>query len=226
MLDSYDVYLFDIDGTLLNCSDAVHYYAFCDALHQLAGRPLTLEGVTTHGNTDVGILRDALSLSNVSEDQWRPRLAEIRASMCRFVQQHSAEMCISLCPGVVEMLAHLRSQGALLGVATGNLEGIGRTKLERGGLLDQFDFGGFSDGYEYRVDVFRGALETIQPLMAEDAQVCVVGNTPQDIHAARIHGLEVIAVATGVHSYEQLLAESPDWCLHSLRDIVKSTGFS
>ncbi len=30
--DAYDAYLFDIDGTLMNCTDAVHYFAFCEAL--------------------------------------------------------------------------------------------------------------------------------------------------------------------------------------------------
>ena len=72
--DCFDAYLFDIDGTLLNCSDAVHYFAFCNTLSAIAGRPFTLEGVTAHGNTDVGILRDALALAGVDAAVWRPRL--------------------------------------------------------------------------------------------------------------------------------------------------------
>ena len=51
---------FDIDGTLLHCTDAVHYFAFCEALKSVAGQSMTLEGVTAHGNVDTGILRDAL----------------------------------------------------------------------------------------------------------------------------------------------------------------------
>ena len=61
--DAFDAYLFDIDGTLINCKDAVHYFAFCAALKSLSGRNLNLDGVTAHGNTDVGILRDALMLA-------------------------------------------------------------------------------------------------------------------------------------------------------------------
>ncbi len=120
--DRYDVYLFDIDGTLLECTDAVHYFAFCDALHLLAGRPLNLDGVTAHGNTDNGILRDALTLANVPEAAWRPRLAEARAAMCRQVEASQAELCVAVLPHVRTVLDHLRSRGALLGVATGNLE--------------------------------------------------------------------------------------------------------
>ena len=220
--DSYDAYLFDIDGTLLNCSDAVHYFAFCEVLQQVAGHPMNLDGVTTHGNTDIGILRDALRLANIPDEQWRPLMAQIRTSMCEFVQQRATDLRITVSPGALDVLSHLSSRGALLGVATGNLEGIGRLKLERAGLLDQFDFGGFSDSYEFRSDVFRGALERISPLIGEDAHVCVVGDTPEDIRAARAHRLDVIAVATGIYSYEALQAESPDWCLHSLRDVLKA----
>ena len=57
----------DIDGTLLNCMDAVHYFAFCDALSEVAGRALNLDGVVTHGNTDEGILRDAFAVGGVAE---------------------------------------------------------------------------------------------------------------------------------------------------------------
>ena len=52
--DAYDAYLFDIDGTLLNATDAVHYFAFCEALTLLAGRPINLDGVNAHGNVDNG----------------------------------------------------------------------------------------------------------------------------------------------------------------------------
>src|SRR5579875_452703 len=39
--DEFDAYLFDVDGTLMNCTDAVHYFAFNDAISAVAGRPLT-----------------------------------------------------------------------------------------------------------------------------------------------------------------------------------------
>ena len=217
--DRYDAYLFDIDGTLLECTDAVHYFAFCGALQSLAGRSLNLDGVTAHGNTDIGILRDALTLANVPEQTWRGRLAEIRASMCRHVEEHQSELCAAALPAVTVILDHLRSRSAVLGVATGNLEGIGRLKLQHCGLLSYFAFGGYSDHYEYRSDVFRGALEKARSIAGADAVVCVIGDTPADVQAARSNGLDVIAVATGIYSFEQLAQEKPEWCLHSLEDL-------
>ncbi len=218
--DEFDAYLFDIDGTLLSCTDAVHYFAFCEALGTLAGRPLNLDGVTAHGNTDVGILRDALALAGVPDETWRPRIAETREAMCRFVDERRADLCATLLPFVPEVLERLRAKGAVLGVATGNLEGIGRLKLEHCGLLRWFDFGGYSDPYEYRRDVFAGALGKARALAGADAAVCVVGDTPEDVRAARANGLGVVAVATGIYSPEELRAERPDWCVRSLGDLL------
>src|SRR5258707_2979384 len=52
-----DAYLFDIDGTLLNSRDGVHYNSFHAALRAAFGITAQIDGVPVHGNTDVGILR-------------------------------------------------------------------------------------------------------------------------------------------------------------------------
>ncbi|MFL6305055.1 MAG: HAD family hydrolase, partial [Candidatus Sulfotelmatobacter sp.] len=98
--DTFDAYLFDIDGTLIRCEDIVHYSAFCEAMQSVAGRPLTLEGVVAHGNTDVGILRDAFLLAGISDDAWRPRVDAIQQAMCRFVHKHEGELCVTVLPRV------------------------------------------------------------------------------------------------------------------------------
>ena len=217
--DSYDAYLFDIDGTLLECTDAVHYHAFCEVLQSLAGRPLTLDGITAHGNTDVGIMRDVLHLADVPDAAWRGRVPEAIGALCRYVKDRRSEICAAALPSATTVLDYLQSRDALLGVATGNLEEIGKLKLEHCGLLHYFVFGGYSDKFEYRGDVFRAALEQARSIAGADASVCVVGDTPADIQAAHANGLDVIAVATGVYPFEILAAEAPEWCLHSLTEL-------
>ena len=87
--DAFDAYLFDIDGTLINCTDATHYFAFCEALQELSGQPLNLDGVTAHGNTDVGILRDVLTEAGIPESEWRGRIREACNGMADFVERRS-----------------------------------------------------------------------------------------------------------------------------------------
>lgn len=219
--DEFDAYLFDVDGTLLNCKDAVHYFAFCEALKSLSGRDLNLDGVTAHGNTDIGILRDALALAGIPEATWRPHLAGACSSMCEYVHAHRDQIDMNALPGVKDLLQHLRDRRAVLGIATGNLAGIGRVKLESCDLLRYFDFHAFSDDLEHRNDVFNRALEHARTIAGSRATICAVGDTPADIRAARHHGISVIAVATGIHSREQLSAEQPDLCLSSLSVLLR-----
>ena len=218
--DEYDAYLFDVDGTLLNCKDAVHYFAFCEALKELSGRELNLEGVTAHGNTDIGILRDALILAGVSEADWRPRISEACNSMGSYVENNRHSIITDAQPATREVLQHLRERKAVLGVATGNLESIGKIKLESCGLLQHYDFFAYSDELECRADVFCRALEKARDQTNPDAAICAVGDTPADVRAARYHRINVNAVATGIHSREELSREQPDLCLSSLSELI------
>lgn len=221
--DEFDAYLFDIDGTLLHCTDAVHYFAFNDALSSVAGRPLTIDGVVAHGNVDLGILRDAFARADVAEELWRPKIAEIMDRMGAFVSARKSELTITVLPQVQEVLHHLRARGAVLGTATGNLALIGRAKLEAVELADAFDFFGWSDGCESRGEVFRKALASARELTDADAAVCVVGDTPADVRAARENDLSVIAVATGIYNFETLEAEKPDLLVRSFHELLPAS---
>ena len=218
--DGFDGYLFDIDGTLLNCMDAVHYFAFCNALSTVAGRPLNLDGVVTHGNTDEGILRDAFALGSVGDDAWRPHIDNIRAQMGAEVESNRGDLRMDVLPGVRPLLAHLKGKGAVLSTATGNLARIGEAKLQACKLREFFDLGGYSDGYETRAEVFRAALQRLRERIGDVGTVCVFGDTPADVQAAHVNGLEVVAVATGIFTYEQLAAESPELCVRTLADLA------
>ena len=72
---AFDAYLFDIDGTLLNSRDPVHYEAFLIAMRELSGRAVSLDGVTLHGSTDPLILLAALERAGISRGRRPPRAA-------------------------------------------------------------------------------------------------------------------------------------------------------
>jgi len=137
-------------------------------------------------------------------------MAEALDGMCAFVREQRKQICGEVLPGVRSALGYLRRRGVLLGVVTGNLERVGRIKLDCCGLAEYFDFGAYSDGCECRTEVFRNAVVQARSLAGPAATVCAVGDTPADVKAAREVGIDVIAVATGIHSEEQLQAERPD----------------
>ena len=127
-------------------------------------------------------------------------------------------------PGVNEVLRYLAQRGALLGVASGNLEAIGWIKVEKAGLREWFHFGGFSDQLPDRAELVKQAAIKAREMDAHrgraGAKICVVGDTPRDIEAARANSLSVIAVATGRSSFDELLQCRPDACVSSLADLL------
>jgi phosphoglycolate phosphatase len=209
---AFDAYLFDIDGTLLNSRDAVHYQAFLVAMRELYGRPVALDGVTLHGSTDPLILLAALERAGISEAAARAALPAVLARMCDEVEARSAELNSEICPAVPQLLAELKAAGKLLAVASGNIERIGWAKLKAAGISEFFSFGSFSDRNESRTEIFRwGAQQARQ--ICRNARVCFVGDTPADVYAAKSCGFPVIAVATGIYSLVELSKSEPEMCI-------------
>jgi phosphoglycolate phosphatase-like HAD superfamily hydrolase len=221
-----DAYLFDIDGTLLRSRDRIHFHAFAESVHQVTGLRVSLEGVSLHGGTDTAILREAFELAGIAPAAWEPQREEILAAMRAIVAGRRAEMDLWTMPGVREMLTYLAARGALLGLATGNLEEIGWIKVEETGLREWFRFGGFSDRFELRPEMVRDAARQARALAGDGATVCVVGDTPRDITAAHANDLPVIAVATGNYSWEQLAALEPEVCAVSLAALLETVPAS
>jgi len=220
--DAQDAYLFDIDGTLLRSRDRIHFNSFSTSIRQVTGLEVTLTGVVLHGGTDTAILAEAFELAGVPAEAWEPQLEAILEAMRQDVCGQRSAMQLWMMPGVQETLRHLAERGALLGLATGNLELIGWTKVEEIGLREWFRFGGFSDRFPVRSAMVADAVAKARELLdgKADATICVVGDTPRDIEAARANGLPVIAVATGNYPFEELAALEPDVCAVSLAALM------
>jgi phosphoglycolate phosphatase-like HAD superfamily hydrolase len=221
--DEQNAYLFDIDGTLLRDPDRIHMGSFVPSVLQVTGFEVSLDGVPVYGSTDTAILREACRQAGIPSQVLEPQVAAILDAMCQTVAKQRDQMRIVLMPGVRDALAHLARKGALLGVATGNLEAIGWIKIEKAGLREWFHFGGFSDHFPIRAELVANAVRKAREMAGAGARVCVVGDTPRDIAAARANALPVIAVATGNYSFEALLEGRPEVCASSLADLLAQT---
>jgi phosphoglycolate phosphatase len=220
--DAADAYLFDIDGTLLNSRDAVHYFAFRTAVRQVLGIEAGIDGVPVHGNTDPGILRAALRQAGVPDDVVDAHMAEIVEHMIAEVQRNGHDLRPELCPSILELISYLRARGKLLGAASGNLAPIGWLKLEKAGLRPMFAFGSFSFPRESRAEIFLHGIAEARERLGPQAIVTVVGDTPSDIEAARAVEAPVIALATGIFSFPDLMACHPDACFACATDLLRN----
>jgi phosphoglycolate phosphatase-like HAD superfamily hydrolase len=211
--------LFDIDGTLLRRAGPDHRQALVAAVKKTTGIETTTEGIAVQGMLDRDILAAMLRNAGASD-------ALIRRGMPRMVahaQWTYARRCPDLrrrvCPGVKMLLYKLARRGIPAGLVTGNLTRIGWKKMERAGLRQYLRFGAFAELARDRPGLVRIALEHArqQGWIDRASPVALVGDHPNDIRAARAHGVRAIAVATGLVGAEELAAHSPDVLVQDMR---------
>ncbi|HZZ79013.1 MAG TPA: haloacid dehalogenase-like hydrolase [Gemmataceae bacterium] len=210
--------LFDIDGTLL-ASGGAGKAALELAFTEIFAIPLRVQ-IPYSGRTDRAIARDLLHSHDIepSADNWQRLLTGYLARLPASLNRHDGRVL----PGILGVLATLRQRNDVaLGLLTGNVRAGARVKLGHYGLFEHFAFGGFGDHHFDRDDVAREALAATRTHLGREPvleRVFVIGDTPLDVKCARAIGAKVIAVATGVHSYEQLREARADLTLHDLSD--------
>ena len=222
LLPPADVYVFDIDGTLLNSRDLVHWNAFRRGMIEAYGVDATIEGIPCHGMTDISILRAALTRAGIENGEFEAQLPRAIEVLCREVERFKEDFRPEVCPGVKDLLRALEGSGHLLGVASGNLESVGWHKISAAGLREFFSFGSFSDRSETRAGIFRNAIREAERRLGFGASVCFVGDTPADVHAAKEVGAPVVAVATGIFSFHQLEACYPNVCITRCSELLST----
>lgn len=214
-----ELFLFDIDGTLLRGSTQVHRQAFAEVFKSFYGIDTSLDGLQAAGRTDTWLFEEPLRHAGLPESDIRKCMPEAFKAMEAYVDQHLDDLHDKVLPGVRQVLAALDEDGALLGLLTGNLRGIAFAKMRKAGLAQYFDTGGFGGESVDRAHLVPVALRhageatghTIQP-----GRAVVIGDTPLDIAAGANCGTKTVGVATGPFSLEQLAEAGADLVLSSL----------
>jgi phosphoglycolate phosphatase len=217
----FDAYLFDIDGTLLNSRDAVHYNAFHSAIRTLLGCEARIDNVPVHGNTDIGILKAVTEAGNIPVSALTTHRAAILQHMCEEVERNAADLRPELCPAIRSVLQDLHTAGKLMGIVSGNLEPIGWRKLQVAGIRHYFTIGSFSDRHDTRVEIFRWGAAEARKQLGLNARVCFIGDTPSDIAAARALDTPIVAVATGIYPLSELNKLGAHVCIPCFEDLLQ-----
>ncbi len=213
------IFLFDIDGTLLNTGGAGQR-AMEQALQTVFGLESIDGNVLAAGRTDRAITTDLLVNHGIDHDD------EIWSTFLRAYLTHLpealAELKGAVLPGITALLETLSSrEDVAMGLLTGNFREGAVLKLKHYKLDHHFLFGGYGDDHPDRDDVARLALaaahEHVGRVIPAD-RVWVIGDTPADIRCARAIGARAVGVATGIYSYEQLDQATPDHLYHDFSD--------
>jgi phosphoglycolate phosphatase len=126
---------------------------------------------------------------------------------------------VKLLPGVGELLEALEKRGINLGLITGNIESVAKTKLGDVGIWHYFSVGGFgNDPHATRADLVTVAIYKAGFTKAIN-DVHVIGDTPRDIAAAQDAGIKhTVGVANGYKSVQELIDAGAEVALEDFRD--------
>jgi phosphoglycolate phosphatase-like HAD superfamily hydrolase len=220
------ILLWDIDGTLIRSARTGMFRDYtAPAIEVVFGTAGRLSELSVSGMTDLQIVAEALRDEGFTPEQIRERIVELRSVYMREMERvtGASEPVFYLLPGVREVLeavaANPRYASALL---TGNLEPAAHLKMRLVGLSNFFQLpGAFGDDSHDRRDLpalARARINDHLGLELEPFQLIVIGDTPNDIACAKHFGARAVAVATGRHTAQDLMAHEPDALLTDLSD--------
>jgi phosphoglycolate phosphatase len=209
VIPRFPVYLFDIDGTLLDSAEDV-----CGAIQQViaaAGGPAApfeylKSFIGFHLNAPFGELFPGYTQAQIDGliQQYRSVYLARRHQSTRVF------------PGVVEAL---EATGGRKGTATTKGTPTTRAVLEQFGLLSYFDHVQGTDGFPCKPapDVI---LTSLAALGARPEDCLMVGDSPADMEAGKRAGVKTCAVLYGYGKREDLARFQPDYWLADLRELA------
>jgi phosphoglycolate phosphatase len=202
--------------------------AMSSAFEELFGVPDALGNAPLAGRTDSWILNDLADAHDIPPAS--PALARFPEVYYRHLARELAGPIPpgkrhGVMPGVRALLDALAARDDVyLALLTGNYETSARMKLELFDLWRYFTCGAFGDAAPDRNGLLPRAAARVAacggPSVAY-ANTIVIGDTPLDVECAKASGARSIAVATGMHSLEELRACEPDVVLADLSDTQK-----
>ena len=218
MVTKKTLFLFDIDGTLIDAGKAAGA-AFEEAFFAVFGIKDSCKGINKSGKTDLQIL-DSISQKLFARAFTLEEISTLNAVYSAKLSNHLQADPPQVLPGVRNILTELRdSTIALLALQTGNIAPAAKAKLSAVGLWSFFRTGGFGDYERSRSAIVHAAYEKCLSCETSDIiRTCIIGDSPGDITAAKDNNFMSIAVASGSFGKEDLALYSPDYVLGSLTD--------
>jgi HAD superfamily hydrolase (TIGR01509 family) len=210
VIPAFPVYLFDIDGTLLDSAQDI-----CGAVQQALDAvpdspPVTFDFLKSY------IGRHLFDLfGDVFPGAPQSRLDELLAHY-RQIYPTRGHKLTRVYPGVVEGLTAL---GGRKGTATTKGTPTTRTVLEQFELLRFIDHVQGTDGFPCKPapDVIFTALKA---LSASPEDCLFVGDSAADMEAGRRAGVKTCAVTYGYGKREDLAVFTPDYWVDDLRELA------
>lgn len=214
--------LFDIDKTLL-VGSTLHYKALKNALSEVYGIENPPAVANMQGMTDLKIICSILSQENMDLKTVKLSLNKCMELMYINFKEALQKKDLVVLDGVKVLLQNFKRLDVPLGLVTGNMKDIAWLKMEKVGLKEYFQFGGFGDKVLKRSELVKNALEASESKLGiiDKGKIFLVGDTPRDILGGQKLGVRTVGVATGDFSKEELAIAGAEFIFKDLTNTKK-----
>jgi phosphoglycolate phosphatase len=207
-IPEFPVYLFDVDGTLMNSATDI-----CGAVQEV---------LIARGRTDVDdpYLRSYIGrhLYDLFLDLGYPvELHEEMLAEYRAIYKGREHTLTTVYPGVDEMLSAL---GGRKSTATTKGTPTTRHVLEHFGLIRYFDHVQGTDGFPAKPEP-NVLLKSIELFGVQPEDCLMVGDAPSDMEAGRRAGVKICAVRYGYGDPAEMAKWEPDYWIDDPRDLIR-----
>ena len=216
-MKTYDVLLFDLDGTLTDPSVGITNSVMYALRHMGVEPP---ERRTLYKFIGPPLMDSFAQEYGFSQEEARQAISWYREYF-----QDRGIFENAPYPGIADVLHALRGTGKRLLVATSKPEIFARRILERFGLIDAFEFVAGANLDETRTrkhEVIAYALETCG--ICEKDSAVMIGDREHDVLGARREGLDCIGVLYGFGSREELLGAGAIALAETVWDVGRLLG--
>jgi beta-phosphoglucomutase-like phosphatase (HAD superfamily) len=209
-----NLYLFDIDGILVNIN-RLHLQSYRQDYKDV----LKLEVpdkviISTFGMSDYEMHLKILGMLNLSATKELVR--KLIAVHTKNFEDILISKQVKPLKGVVKLLKNLKKSKEYVFVITGNTKEHAELILKRAGLKFFFDYISYADGKSSRAKIVKNAVNMAVKKGYKFKNVIVIDDTHYGIRAGKCVHAFVIAVATGSESFNFLKKEKPDLLLNDL----------
>lgn len=209
--------LFDLDGTLVD-SVADLYRAMNMSLNAMQLPLVTEEQVRVWVGKGTSIFCHSVlqHITGVVDAAQHQQLLET------FLNIYNADPCVDtqLFAGIQEFLDWGKAQGKTLICVTNKPELPARAIVDALGINHYFADVIGGDRFEERKPHPRQLLHCAAHYQTEKAQILMVGDSSNDVEAARRAGIDCIVVSYGYNHGENILDCQPQWVVDDLRELL------
>ncbi len=216
-LEQRQVILFDLDGTLVDSAFDL-YRAMNMSLNVLQLPQVTEQQVRMWIGKGTSLFCHSTLQHLVGEVQ----PAQHQQLLDTFLQIYNADPCVDTQPfdGIMEFLKWGKAQGKTLVCVTNKPEAPARAIVEQLGMNAYFDDVIGGDRFTERKPHPRQLLHCVEHYAVEKQHVLMIGDSVNDVEAARRAGIDCIVVSYGYNHGENIHDCQPQQVVDNLLELL------